>query len=292
MTEVEPSSLGSDPAALVGELEDRAVRLLTPCGEGDMMWRRWGSGTRTVFLFHGGHGAWSHWIRNIPVLAERYTVIAADLPGCGDSADPPTPYDGDSLGEIVAAGIKQILGDDDTPAHLVGFSFGGVMSGPVAARLGDRLASVTLVGAGGLDLPAKERPPMKGWRRLNEEAEILAVHRHNLGAMMIANPDAIDDLAVYVQNRNTQKSRMDSPSIGRTGILRRVLPDITAPLNGIWGQYDIGDDSRRDICETLLRGSHPELAFEVITGAGHWVPYEAAERFNHILLDMLKQREA
>jgi 2-hydroxy-6-oxonona-2,4-dienedioate hydrolase len=41
-----------------------------------------------------------------------------------------------------------------------------------------------------------------------------------------------------------------------------------------------------------LKGSHPELAFEVVPDAGHWVPYEAADRFNPILLDMLNRREA
>jgi len=109
--------------------------------------------------------------------------------------------------------------------------------------------------------------------------------------MMISNPDAIDDLALYIQNRNTKCSRMDSPSIGRTGILRRVLPDIDAALNGIWGQHDIGDESRRSICEDILTAAHPETAFRIIPDAGHWVPYEAADRFNPVLLELLKLRE-
>ena len=95
--------MSANPEAIVNDLDAKAERLLTPCGDGHMVWRRWGSGPRCVVLFHGGHGAWSHWIRNIPALAERYTVIAADAPGCGDSSSPPEPYDGDSLADIMAS---------------------------------------------------------------------------------------------------------------------------------------------------------------------------------------------
>src|SRR3546814_1155899 len=50
----------------------------TPCGDGQMVWRLWGEGPPLVLL-HGGSGSWTHWFRNIPALARRYRVIAADL---------------------------------------------------------------------------------------------------------------------------------------------------------------------------------------------------------------------
>src|SRR3546814_6277896 len=48
------------------------------CGDGQMVWRLWGEGPPLVLL-HGGSGSWTHWFRNIPALARRYRVIAADL---------------------------------------------------------------------------------------------------------------------------------------------------------------------------------------------------------------------
>ena len=284
--------MSATPEAIVDDLDGKAERLLTPCGDGSMVWRRWGNGPRHVILLHGGHGAWSHWIRNIPVLAERYTVLAADAPGCGDSASPPEPYDGDSLADIVAGGIRQIVPAGAPLSHLVGFSFGGVLSGPTAFRLQDRLASVTLVGAGGLGLvPRVPRENFKGWRKLSDPAEIMAAHRHNLGVLMIHDPARIDDLALHIQSRNTRKARMDSPSIGRTGILRRVLPQLKTPLNGIWGEFDVVVRGQMEACRQILLDGHPELDFDYIRDAGHWVMYEAADRFNAMLLAMLARRE-
>jgi 2-hydroxy-6-oxonona-2,4-dienedioate hydrolase len=48
-------------------------------------------GLPPVVLFHGGSGSWTHWVRNIqPLVAAGRQVIAADLPGFGDSASPPS----------------------------------------------------------------------------------------------------------------------------------------------------------------------------------------------------------
>ena len=279
------------PQEWVDGLERQSERLTTPFDNGEMVWRRWGDGERIVILFHGGHGSWSHWIRNIPVLAERYTVVAPDFPGCGDSSDAPDGYSGRILADIVATGLKLILKGDPRPAHLVGFSFGGVMSGLVAAHMEDRLTSLTLVGAGGLGLPPRGNPDPKGWRRLTDEAEIRETHRFNLSAMMIWDTNAIDDLALYVQDRNTRRSRMNSPAISNTDALLKVLPDVRTRLNGIWGEFDLRTEVRLKTCEPILRAIHPEVAFRIIPGAGHWVAYEAANRFNPLLMELLSLRE-
>ena len=46
--------------------------------------KRAGSG-HPVLMFHGGMGSWTHWIRNIDVLAEHFEVRAIDAPSYGDS---------------------------------------------------------------------------------------------------------------------------------------------------------------------------------------------------------------
>jgi len=38
----------------------------------------------------------------------------------------------------------------------------------------------------------------------------------------------------------------------------------------------------------VLASVQSDLDFRVIDGAGHWVPYEAADRVNAALLDMLR----
>ena len=78
------------PEAFLRDLESRCTRFSTPCGDGEMVWRRWGAG-RPLVLLHGGAGSWKHWVKNIDVLAAGREVWAADLPGMGESADPPFP---------------------------------------------------------------------------------------------------------------------------------------------------------------------------------------------------------
>jgi 2-hydroxy-6-oxonona-2,4-dienedioate hydrolase len=114
---------GRDPAEVLAEVARASVRLTTPCGAGEMVWRRWGAG-HPIVLLHGGSGSWTHWLRIIPALAARAEVWAADLPGLGDSAMPPQPLTPESAGRVVAAGLAQLIPAARRP-HLVGFSFGG-----------------------------------------------------------------------------------------------------------------------------------------------------------------------
>src|SRR4029077_14972180 len=94
--------------AFVESVAAEAVRVETPCGEGTMAWRVWGSGPPLVLL-HGGYGSWMHWIRNVLPLSRRFTVIAADLPGLGESATPPEPWTAQGLAAIVVAGLASVL---------------------------------------------------------------------------------------------------------------------------------------------------------------------------------------
>ena len=83
----------------VDALRRAAERSETPCGDGAMVWQRWGPrGGKPVLLLHGGSGSWTHWVRNIEPLARpAMTVWVPDLPGFGDSAAPPDGHDADVL---------------------------------------------------------------------------------------------------------------------------------------------------------------------------------------------------
>ena len=261
----------------------RAVR--TPCGDGTMLWRCWGSGPPLVLL-HGGHGAWSHWIRNAEPLARRFTVIAADMPGYGESAMAPVPYSAESIAEILVRGLGAIVPEGER-FHVAGFSFGGVVGGHVAALAGARCASFTLVGSNGLGLRRPELEPMGSWRRVTDEAELAAVHRRNLAILMIADPAKIDDLAVHLQTHNTRRTFIKSRPISRTDTLRTALGTVTAQVNGIWGERDATAGEFLGDREALLRSLQPTARFRVIPGAGHWVAYEAADAFNATLSELL-----
>ena len=274
--------ISEETKALVAGIAAEAQRVETPCGDGSLVWRVWGSGPPLVLL-HGGYGSWSHWIRNIPVLARRFTVIAPDMPGLGESATPPEPWTAEGLAAIVVRGLDVVLPKGARP-HLAGFSFGGVIGGVVAAQLGDRLKAFTVVGSNGLGL---ERSPTALERvKLDaSEEEEFATHRYNLNQLMIHDPAQIDELALWLQKTNHARARMRSRRFSRSGALVEALPQITARLDGIWGERDATAYPHVDERRRLLQSVQLQARFTVVPGAGHWVQFEAADTFNRVITE-------
>jgi 2-hydroxy-6-oxonona-2,4-dienedioate hydrolase len=269
--------------AIVDGVAAEAQRIETPCGEGAMVWRVWGSGPPLVLL-HGGYGSWTHWIRNVLPLARRFTVIAPDLPGLGESATPPEPHTAEKLARIIVDGLATILPGGER-FHLTGFSFGGVLGGHVAALLGEQVRGFTIVGSNGLGL-RRQPTELERQKPGGTVEELLAIARHNLGVLMIADKGKIDDLAVYIQYINAPRGRIRSRRFSRTDALIQALPRVTAQLSGIWGGRDAGAYPYLDERMRVLNEIQPGLRFEIIPGAGHWVAYEAADRFNPILAEI------
>jgi len=268
--------------ALVAEIAAQAERVETPCGDGAMVWHCWGSGPPLVLL-HGGYGSWTHWIRNVLPLARRFRVIAPDAPGLGDSATPPEPHTAEGLAAIVVAGLRIVLPPGDR-LHLAGFSFGGVLGGHVAAQLGDRVRGFTVVGSNGLGLE-RSPTPLRRVAPGASEAEEFATHRYNLNQLMIADPGKIDALALHLQKTNHARARLRSRRFSRSDALVRALPQVSARLDGIWGERDATAYPHLDERARILRGFQPDARFAVVPGAGHWVQYEAADPFNALLAD-------
>jgi pimeloyl-ACP methyl ester carboxylesterase len=277
-------TLDSDPAAFVDALARTARKVRTPCGDGTMVWRVWGAG-EPVLLFHGGSGSWTHWIRNIPELSKHYELWVVDIPGLGDSAMPPQPWVPQSIAEVVVAGIDQLFAKD-VKLRMAGFSFGGQIAGLSAAMLGDRVRMLTLIGVAALGLRADPREPFAKQRPGMSPAEIAAVFHQNLAVLMFADPANIDALAVHLQGENIKRARFRSRPFAPTDNLARALEHVTASLKTIWGTRDIIARPSIEMRLEILRRHHPELGVRLIEGAGHWVMYEAADKFNAAFLEL------
>ena len=276
----------ADPAAIVDALARTAREVRTPCGDGAMVWRVWGAGEPLV-LFHGGSGSWTHWIRNIPELSRHYELWVADIPGLGDSAMPPKPWVPATIADVVVAGLGERF-PTSARLHLAGFSFGGQVAGLSAARMGDRIRSLTLIGVAALGLRADPREPFEKVRVGMSAAEIAAVYRQNLAVLMFADPANIDALAIHLQAENIKRARFRSRPFAPTDNLARALAEVSAPLKTVWGTRDIIARPSLEARLEILRRHHPELQVRLIDGAGHWVAYEAADRFNAALLELLR----
>jgi pimeloyl-ACP methyl ester carboxylesterase len=276
-------STDADPLAVIADFERRARRFETPCGDGSIVWRAWGSGP-PLLLAHGGHGAWSHWIRNIDALAEQRTVWALDLPGFGESAMPPVVHHA-SIAGVVAAGMRHLIGPA-LPVDIVGFSFGGVASAYLAAFCPELVRRLILVDTGGLDTPMGHVDV----KRLREVApeERGARARANLLGLMLHHPASVDELALHIQSANARGGRIDAAALVLPDKLVNILPRVQAQLDAIWGEHDRPhpDPAAQ---ERVLRCIQPDLDFRVIQDAGHWAMYERPDAFNQVLLDLLSR---
>ncbi len=160
----------------------------------------------------------------------------------------------------------------------------------MAARLKERVRELTLIGVAALGLRADPREPFAKERTGMSAEEIAGVYRQNLAVLMFADPANIDPLAIHLQAENIKRARFRSRPFAATDALAVALADVTAPLQTIWGTRDIIARPSLQTRLDILRRHHPELQVRLIEGAGHWVMYEAADRFNDAFLDLLRRR--
>ena len=272
------------PSAFVDAISAQAQRYETPCGEGYMAWRCWGNG-RPLVLLHGGTGSWTHWIHNVLPLAATHSVWVPDMPGYGESADPPRGSAIGALAALVADGIECLVAE---PVDLAGFSFGGLVAGNLAAARPEGVRRLVLVGAGGLGLRDGKPLALVAWRHLKAPAEQLAAHRHNLASLMLADEGRIDALALYIQSENARRSRLNSGPFSRGDSLLEPLSRVQAPIAGIWGRNDSLTRERLAEVEPILRRTDSNARFQVIEDAGHWVGFEQPLAFNEALLRLVR----
>ena len=278
---------GKSPAEIMAAVAADAETIRTPCGDGDLVWRRWGKpGAPPVILAHGGSGSWTHWIKTIPALKQRAEVWAVDLPGLGDSAYPGHPHTPAGCGTALALGITALFARE-RKAHLVAFSFGAHVASHALLQAESRIADFTITGCAALGLPqgpGRENPrEMEGMT----EAERMEVHRGLLEVLMFKDPARIDSLAVWLQSENIARARFRSRPFARSDEIRKNLMEIRLPMKAVWG----GDDQTAwpsiEARYEVIREFHPELVTRTVPDAGHWVMYEQPAAYNAALVELL-----
>ncbi|MEX2328059.1 MAG: alpha/beta hydrolase [Pseudomonadales bacterium] len=254
---------------------------LAPCADGTMPFRRWGRGQREILvLAHGGSGSWTHWIRNIPYLSERFDLLVPDLPGLGDAAALPQGYTAEDAAGFLGNGIRGVIGG--ARYHLVGFSWGCTLASLVAAEHHDQLKSLMLIGPAALgEMPRRSNMQALIKRTPDMSAEqVAAANRENLARLMIHDRDRIDELAVYLQTWNTHRARFNSPQFALSTRVLDSLKSVTVPLSVLYGEFDAPAYPNFEAREARLKEVCPGLEFDIIPGAGHWLQYELADVFN------------
>jgi len=259
---------------------DKAKRIELPTPSGMQVWHVWNeAAANPLVLLHGGSGSWNHWVRNVLPLSESRAVWALDTPGLGDSELPSGAEDADDLSVPLAQGLKALFKEE--PVDMVGFSFGGLMAGFLAAQQPLRTKRMVLVGVPGLGL-SNNIPNMRGFRANMTHEERMVVHRNNLLAIMLHDEKNITPELLAMQEHNVLRDRLRRRRIARSDVLLSLQKHWTCEVHGIWGQRDALYEGALHLIPDLLIECQLKQ-FDIIEGAGHWVQFEAADAFNQIL---------
>lgn len=239
--------------------------------------------SKPLVLLHGGSGSWTHWLRNVEHLSQFRTVWALDMPGFGDSSLPDGVTDADGLVPYMAEIIQHTFVGE--PVDVMGFSFGGMTAGLVAAQYPSLIRQLILIGAPGLGIFGKELP-MQGMTPTMDEAAQRNVHRHNLNTMMFKHAEMVTDEVIDLQQANVSRDRLRRRRIARTDVLARAQSRWGCPVHGVWAEGDaLYINTLEQVPQVLVKLA----SFSVVPDAGHWVMYERPDAFHAAVEPLLRR---
>jgi pimeloyl-ACP methyl ester carboxylesterase len=245
----------------------------------------------TVVLLPGFPQTWWAWHKAMPRLAERFHVIAIDLPGQGHSDRPHGGYDTHTVASRVQAALTAL----NVPKYwLVAHDIGASVAFSLALRYQDRLRGVALLDAGipGITLPdAIPTDPERAWKTFH-----LAFHLvPELPETLISGRER-DYVAWFLRVKTLSPNTFDSADIDHYGAAIAAEGGLRASL----AYFRDAAESARQNHDALARrgpltipvlgissshGSIPDMAAslspwaENVTGvvipeAGHFIPDE------------------
>lgn len=110
-----------------------------------LTWRADGPADASTLVLAGSLGStMAMWDPLVPLLRTDFRVVRCDLRGHGDSPSPPAPYVIDDLGDDLVTLLDEL---GVRRAHLVGTSIGGMAALSAAARHGERIDRLVVIGA-------------------------------------------------------------------------------------------------------------------------------------------------
>jgi pimeloyl-ACP methyl ester carboxylesterase len=245
---------------------------------------------RLVLLLHGfPQTSWS-WRDQLSALGDAgYRAVAFDQRGYSPGARPP---------QVAAYTIPDLVADvlavaDWLGGHqfdLVGHDWGGAVAWQVAGRYPERLRSLTVVSTphpaaftsalrdGGADQSQRswymeffQQPDVPEQTFLNDDASALR-------ALFAGDSDEYVRVLTQPGAMTGAINWYRAASIGDV----ESMGDVTTPTLYVWSDNDVA--LGREAAEAT--GSHVKgpYRFEVLEGVSHWIPEEAPERLNPLLL--------
>ena len=251
-------------------------------GQGRLRYLTGGTGPPLVLL-HTVRTQAEHFRHLIPLVRERYTVYALDLPGMGYSQIVPgASYDEPAMRAAVKRLITQL---DLRDVTLLGESMGAVLGLTTAADLPERVRRVLAINAydyaGGiarssllarLIVTGVLAPGMgRLFARLEPKPIMRAVLSGGLVDTTALRTDYVDELLRVGRHPGYPTvARAVYANLPSLVAARTRYPEVTAPVHLIYGQQDWSRPSDRQANRQLL----PSAAFTEVPNAGHFIVLE------------------
>ncbi|HAW47416.1 MAG TPA: alpha/beta hydrolase [Roseovarius sp.] len=248
-----------------------------------LSYRRAGRGAPLV-LVHGYLGGAGQWQGEIDRFADRFDVIAPDLPGfAGSAALPPANRIADFAATVVALLDELGLGR----ITLLGHSMGGMIVQELAATHPARIGRLVLYGTGPLGA-MPDRFELLETSRASICRDGVARTIRRIGATWFREGKAASGFEI-VATLGAQAS--EPAALAGLDAMDRwdgrgALDRLTMPTLVLWGDRD--KSYRWPQVETLWQGL-PDAALAVIPGTAHAVHLEKPALFHAMLEDFLDQ---
>jgi len=239
----------------------------------------------TVLLVHGYGASSASWVPVIPALAERYHVIAVDLPGFGKSDKREGDYSPDALADVLA----QILDQKRVArAHVVGHSWGSSVVLAFARRHRARLDKLVVMSAWIYD---EQLFPLMRWTHGPGGGALYALfYRQGIGERMYLNfydPSRLSQEVVDEVERSMQRPGALAAALAAARAMKfreDEYPRIDAETLVLWGRED--RVARLPFGERLARDL-PHARLVVLPRCGHIPMWECSGEAGQALRSFL-----
>lgn len=258
-----PDYNGNPNATFWGEKNlSRAVRLYV---------HRWGEGPRVVLVHGAVLGGREAWRAQRP-LTERWTLLAPDRPGHGNSPDARQDFESEAY--LIA---NQLL---DEPAHLVGYSYGGIVAMLAAAERPEQVRSLTVVEPPAASV-ARGDVPVDQWEAKTREVFASASGEDLPGLVgrffgIAGVPLPVPDPLPETLERGA-RALIGARPPGEAQIPLDALRAAAFPMLVISGGHH---DGYEIVCDAIAESTGADR--QVLAGMGHLVP-DLGPPFNELL---------
>jgi pimeloyl-ACP methyl ester carboxylesterase len=222
-----------------------------------------------LLLLHGGLCTNEIWGAQRAALAARYSLFLPERRGHGHTPDVEGPLSYQDMADDTIAFLESVVGG---PAHLVGWSDGGIVALLVAIARPDLVRKVVAMGANFLPAPESSAAPAM-LDNMSADAPAMAGFR---GMYEVASPDGAAHWPVVV-NKMADMIRTQ-PTISTEDLARLSAPTLVL----------VGDDDLITLEHTIaLYRAIPHSELAVVPGTSHALAMEKPQQVNQLIVDFL-----